>query len=390
MRPCGDATRRDVRLLRQHHRARAVGVVALHLGDVVGAVHELEVRGVGAVLRHLLRHGADHVRRRVEVAPRGIADLLDHRDLPLRRFLVRVVPREHEAVAHDRRVGAQLRLAVRALAVRDVRARRPRRRTASRGTGTAAASSRDRAAVREVRAEVRAERVLEVEVAGDVAPQHELAVPVLERGHLAGREVARGTRPGTSRTGVGKGKRLDAMRRILEHVSIIGQQRPQPPRPPGGRSRPDRGVCRRSSNTSTPTGATAPISRERARAARAGRARRRPGATGRAAPRSAGRLRPRPARRRAAARARDRRAPRAARRDRRRRGSSATRPRALPRSAGRRAARSPTRSRRRGSATTGGTRCARAGRARRRGRTGRRTRPPRRRRSTCRRTRRSR
>ena len=47
----------------------------------------------------------------------------------------------------------------------------------------------DGAAVREVRAEVRAERVLEVERAGEVAPEDELAVPVLDRGHLAGREV---------------------------------------------------------------------------------------------------------------------------------------------------------------------------------------------------------
>ncbi len=82
----GNTARRDVRLLRQHRRARAVGVVLLHLGDRVGAVHELEVRGVGAVLRHLLRDRADHVRRRVEVAPRGVTDLLDDGDLPLRVF----------------------------------------------------------------------------------------------------------------------------------------------------------------------------------------------------------------------------------------------------------------------------------------------------------------
>ena len=119
----GDAARRHVRLLRQHRRTRAVGVVLLHLGDSVGAVHELEVRGVGAVLRHLLRDRADHVRRRVEVAPRGVTDLLDDGDLPLRLFAVRVVPREHEAVALDDGIRTHPRLAIRALAVRDVRAR---------------------------------------------------------------------------------------------------------------------------------------------------------------------------------------------------------------------------------------------------------------------------
>ena len=60
-----DAARRDVALLRQHRRERAVGVVALHLRDVVGAVHVAEVRGVDAVLRHLLRHRVDHVGRAV-------------------------------------------------------------------------------------------------------------------------------------------------------------------------------------------------------------------------------------------------------------------------------------------------------------------------------------
>jgi len=46
-----------------------------------------------------------------------------------------------------------------------------------------------RAAVREVRAEVRAERVLEVEVAVLVAPEHQLPVPVRQWRHLAGLEI---------------------------------------------------------------------------------------------------------------------------------------------------------------------------------------------------------
>ena len=46
-----------------------------------------------------------------------------------------------------------------------------------------------RAADADVRAEVRAVRVLEVELARLVAPQHEVAGPVAQRGHLAGREV---------------------------------------------------------------------------------------------------------------------------------------------------------------------------------------------------------
>ena len=228
-----DAARRDVRLLRQHHRARAVGVVALHLGDVVGAVHVLEVRGVDAVLRHLLRHRADHVRRRVEVAPRGIADLLDHRDLPLRRFLVRVVPREHEAVAHDRRVGAQLAPCGWCAGCTGCSCTRRRRRSASRGTGTAA---RCRAPCRRTRGARRG--------AGRTRPGGGSRRPCRATARARGSSTrARVTSPGARSSGnatwnqpngVGNGKRREAMAAILEHVSIIGQQRP------GARRRPAR------------------------------------------------------------------------------------------------------------------------------------------------------
>ena len=47
----------------------------------------------------------------------------------------------------------------------------------------------DLAADTEVRTEVRAERVLEVELAGVVAPEHEVGAPVRERGDLARREL---------------------------------------------------------------------------------------------------------------------------------------------------------------------------------------------------------
>jgi hypothetical protein len=47
----------------------------------------------------------------------------------------------------------------------------------------------DGAAVTEVRAEVRAERVLQVERPAFVAPEHELAAEVVQRGHFTGREV---------------------------------------------------------------------------------------------------------------------------------------------------------------------------------------------------------
>ncbi len=47
----------------------------------------------------------------------------------------------------------------------------------------------DRAAVADVRAEMRAERVLEVEVAGHVAPQHELTPEVVQRCDVARFEV---------------------------------------------------------------------------------------------------------------------------------------------------------------------------------------------------------
>src|SRR5690242_21592102 len=44
-------------------------------------------------------------------------------DLPLRLGLVRVIPRQHETVALNDGIRAQLRFAIRALAVGDVRAR---------------------------------------------------------------------------------------------------------------------------------------------------------------------------------------------------------------------------------------------------------------------------
>ena len=71
--------------------------------------------------------------------------------------------------------------------------------------GHSSSSPRDLAADAEVRAEVRAEGVLEVEVAGLVAPEHEVGAPVPQRGDLPGGEVVRDTRPGTSRTGAGTG-----------------------------------------------------------------------------------------------------------------------------------------------------------------------------------------
>ena len=101
---------------------------------------------------------------------------------------MRVVPREHEPVAHDRGVRAQLRLLVAALAVRDVRAR------AGAVVLPAVERAHDFVAVHgaadaDVRTEVRAVRVLEVELAGFVAPQHEVARPVAQRGDVAGCEV---------------------------------------------------------------------------------------------------------------------------------------------------------------------------------------------------------
>jgi len=153
-------------------------------------VDELEVRGVHSVLVHLLRDGADDVRRRGEVAPRQVADLRDHRDLPQRRFVEGVVPREHESVAHYHGIRPQRRLAIRALAVGDVGARAAaiEAPAVKRALELVAVHG---AAVRKVRAEVRTERVLKMEVAGLVAPEHKVAVPVLQRGDLARCEIAR-------------------------------------------------------------------------------------------------------------------------------------------------------------------------------------------------------
>ena len=115
-----------------------------------------------------------------------------------------MVPGEHEAVAHDRRVVAQLRLAVRALAVRDVRARARavEAPAVERALELVVAHG---AAVREVGAEVRAVRVLEVELArrGRATARARgsssaAASPRPARGR-------RGRRPGTSRTAWGTG-----------------------------------------------------------------------------------------------------------------------------------------------------------------------------------------
>ena len=94
----GDAPRRHVRLLRQHRRGVALGHVALALRDLVGAVDVAEVRGVDGVLRHLLQDRADRVARLVVVGELRRADLVEDGDVPQRRDVVGVVPREDEVV----------------------------------------------------------------------------------------------------------------------------------------------------------------------------------------------------------------------------------------------------------------------------------------------------
>ena len=219
MRPCGDAARRHVRLLRQHHRARAVGVVALHLGDVVGAVHVLEVRGVDAVLRHLLR--APCGSRTTTSRSRSTRDRRSPRSpgsptsaLPRSGGTTRARSRCARSTGYVR--SRALRF-VRWLYGMFVHAPSPSKRQPWNGHCELVVA--DGAAVREVRAEVRAERVLEVEVAGRVAPEHELPAPVLERGHLAGREVV-GERDLEPAEGGGEREAARCHDRILEHVSI--------------------------------------------------------------------------------------------------------------------------------------------------------------------------
>ena len=199
-----DTARRHERLLRQHHRARTVGVVRLQLGDLVGAVHELEVRGVGTVLRHLLRHGVDDVRRRVEVRPAGVADLLDVGDLPLRRFVVRVVPRRARTrCARSSGTSAASPSCCRA-GCRGCSCTRRCRRTSSRGTGRPprcpTRSRRRRCGHRD---------------AGSTRPAGGTPPPRRATGRGRGPSSAarsprrargpRGTRPGTSRRGSGTG-----------------------------------------------------------------------------------------------------------------------------------------------------------------------------------------
>ncbi len=176
-----------VALPRQHGGEWSVLLVALHLGDVFGAVHVQEVRRINAVLGHLLRHRLDHIRRAVEVAPCRIADLLDDRDLPLGFNTVRMPPREHHAVAHHHGVGGELRLPILPIGVRDVGAGAG----AVEGPaveGTLEVGTADFPTDTEVRTQVRAIGVLQVELPAVLAPKHEFGAPVLQCRDLAGRE----------------------------------------------------------------------------------------------------------------------------------------------------------------------------------------------------------
>ena len=171
---------REARLVALHHR---------HLGRVV---HEPEVGGVDAVLRHLLPRGVDGVGRAHHRGPLGVTvELGQVLDLPHGRHLgVGVVPGEAEVVALDHRVGAERALLVHPLGVGDVDVH-------ALGVEPPAVERADdlaalhRAAVAEVGAEVRAERVLHVQLGRLVAPRHEVPVEVEERLRLAGGEVLR-------------------------------------------------------------------------------------------------------------------------------------------------------------------------------------------------------
>src|SRR5439155_1672638 len=106
-----------------------------------------------------------------------IGDLLDDRNLPRRRLVVRVVPGEDEPVAGGDRVAADLRLAVETFAVRNVGARAVAA-VAPAVERTLDAAVDDLAAYAEMRAEVRAVRIEQVVVGVLIAPQHEIAPEV--------------------------------------------------------------------------------------------------------------------------------------------------------------------------------------------------------------------
>ena len=132
-------------------------------------------------------------------------------------IVVRVVPREHEAVAHDRRVRCAASPCGSCAGCTGCSCTRRRRRTSNRGTGTASSSPRTVPPYAEVRAEVRAVRVLQVELA-----RRRRATARARGSSSAARVTSPGARSSGNATwnqpnGIGNGKRR-VMPPILEHV----------------------------------------------------------------------------------------------------------------------------------------------------------------------------
>src|SRR5918995_7001806 len=231
------APRRGELLRGAHDGLGEAGGVLLELGHLGRVVHVTEVGRVDRVLGHLLHRGVDRVLGARHGRPVVVAHQLGYLgNVPHRRLLVGVVPRQHHAVALERRERADPGLAVDAFAVGD------------RGVGALAVvapaveraddlAAVDRGAVAEVGTEVGAEGVLDVSDALGVTPSHQVAAEVVERFGLRGEVLGVPDAEPPERDGEGVAmlhgcsSRQDAPR--LEHVSI-------PVEPQGLAKSPDR------------------------------------------------------------------------------------------------------------------------------------------------------
>ena len=131
------AAGRDELLAGAHLRAREAGLVALHHRHLGGVVHEAEVGGVDAVLGHLLPRRVDGVRGADDRGPLGVAvELGQLLELPHRRHLgIGVVPGHATGRCAPPPGRCAACPSCWCAPSRGCRCSRPRRRTASRGTG---------------------------------------------------------------------------------------------------------------------------------------------------------------------------------------------------------------------------------------------------------------
>ncbi len=203
MRPSTTPRGRGELLQRTHRRGRAVDLVALELGYLLGVVHVAEVGGVDPVLGEVLPRCLDPVDGGLDLGVvLGVVEFRNDRHIPHRVDALGVVPGHDEAVALHDGIDVEPALGVGALAVGDEGVRAlgvelpPVERTGDLTSG-------DLASVAQVSSEVGAERALEVGCPLVVAPQHLVSAEVHERLGRTGLEIGR---PGDLEPAEGNGK----------------------------------------------------------------------------------------------------------------------------------------------------------------------------------------